>query len=340
MDQTMAQTTAQTMVKAAQSDLSIEPGHFDRIIDRTSTSATKWQKYAGQDVLPFWIADMDFETPQFIHQAIAKRLQHPILGYTDVPERLFEQACDWLYQAHNWRVPSEWLVWLPGVVPGLNLAARATTKDGGSLVVPTPVYYPFREVAQNQGLAVTELPLVRNNNRWDMDFDAMNQALPTDARTLLLCNPQNPTGRCYSQAELQGLIEFCQAHNLNLCSDEIHSQLVLDENTNHIPIASLNTDFAQQTISLFAPTKTYNMPGLSSAFAVIPNPQLRQDFRDARAGLVSSPSVLAYAATSAAFTYTGNWRTELVQYLRSNHNRLQALLSAELPGRTDRKSVV
>lgn len=327
------------MTASSQSDLSIEPGHFDRIIDRTGTSATKVQKYAGQDVLPFWIADMDFETPDFIHQAIAKRLEHPILGYTNVPEELYEQACDWLFQAHGWRVPTQWLVWLPGVVPGLNLAARATldmegSSKPGSLAVPTPVYYPFREVAQHQGAASTELPLVRQNNQWIMDFDAMAHRLPADARTLLLCNPQNPTGRAYTRDELRGLITFCQTHNLMLCSDEIHSELLLDETATHTPIASLDADFAQQTISLYAPTKTYNMPGLSSAFAVIPNEDLRQRFRDARAGMVSSPSVLAYAAASAAFTYQGNWRSELLRYLRSNHQRLQSLMAAELPGRT------
>jgi cystathionine beta-lyase len=314
-----------------------ESGHFDRVFDRTSTSATKWQKYAGQDVLPFWIADMDFATPAFIHQAIAERLEHPILGYTNVPEPLYEQACEWLYRAHGWRVPPEWLVWLPGVVPGLNLAARATLADGGSLVVPTPVYYPFREVAHHQGVASTELPLVKRSAggsaEWRMDFDAMAQRLPQDAQLLLLCNPQNPTGRAYTQAELQELITFCQVHNLALCSDEIHSQLLLDESATHIPIASLDSDFAEQTISLFAPTKTYNMPGLSSAFAVIPNASLRQRFRDARGGMVSSPSVLAYAAASAAFTDTGNWRTELLSYLRTNHGQWQSLVQAELPGR-------
>ncbi len=320
------------MTASPQSDLSIEPGHFDRIIDRTGTSATKVQKYAGQDVLPFWIADMDFETPEFIHQAIAKRLEHPILGYTDVPKALYAQACDWLFKAHGWRVPTEWLVWLPGVVPGLNLATRATV-DTGSLVLPTPVYYPFREVAHNQGVPSTELPLVRHNNRWIMDLDAMAERLPADAQTLLLCNPQNPTGRAYTVPELQALIRFCQSHNLTLCSDEIHSQLLLDETATHTPIASLDSDFAQQTISLYAPTKTYNMPGLSSAFAVIPNADLRQRFRDARAGMVSSPSVLAYAAASAAFTYEGNWRHELLRYLRSNHQQLQNLIAAELPGR-------
>lgn len=334
----MTHTIAPTIDKSPQSDLSIEPGHFDRIIDRTGTSATKYQKYAGQDVLPFWIADMDFETPKFIRQAIAQRLEHPILGYTDVPEALSEQACDWLFQAHGWQVPTEWLVWLPGVVPGLNLAARATLDKGGldkgSLVVPTPVYYPFREVAQQQGVVSTELPLVRHNNQWVMDFDAMAQRLPADARTLLLCNPQNPTGRAYTRDELLGLINFCQTHNLILCSDEIHCELLLDETATHIPIASLDSDFAQQTISLFAPTKTYNMPGLSSAFAVIPNPDLRQRFRDARAGMVSSPSVLAYAAASAAFTYQGNWLRELLRYLRSNHQQLQDLVTAELPGRS------
>lgn len=318
---------------APQTTASFSASDFDLMIDRTTTSATKWQKYQGSDVLPFWIADMDFATPGFIRQAIQDRLDHPILGYTNVPESLNAQACDWLANAHGWRVPGDWLVWLPGVVPGLNLAARAVLADGGSLAVPTPVYYPFREVAQQQGVVSTELALTRQGQRWCMDFDAMSAALPADARLLLLCNPQNPTGRCYSAKELTDLVDFCQRHELLLCSDEIHSQLLLAEDAVHTPIASLDPDFAQQTISLFAPTKTYNMPGLSTAFAVIPNPQLRERFRAVRAGLVSSSSVLAYAAAAAAFTDTGNWRQQLTSYLSANHQRWQDVVQAELPGR-------
>ncbi|MEQ8485390.1 MAG: PatB family C-S lyase [Pseudomonadales bacterium] len=298
---------------------------FDRLIDRTGTSSTKWDKYAGRDVLPFWVADMDFAMPPFIEAAVRRRLEHPIVGYTRTPPGLVAAFQGWLERHYGWQVPDSWLVWLPGVVTGFNLAARAVARPGGAIVIPTPVYYPFLAVPGNAGQDGIHVPLVRQGTRWVMDMDAMTAALRPGARLLLLSNPQNPTGRAYSRGELEALADFCLRHDLVLCSDEIHCNLLLDESVRHVPVASLSPEIAARTISLFAATKTYNIPGLSCGVAVIPDPELRRRFKAAQAGLVPSVGPLELAASEAAFADTGDWVPRLLDYLRGNHQRLLAV---------------
>jgi cystathionine beta-lyase len=292
---------------------------FDEVIDRRNVNASKWQKYQGRDVLPFWVADMDFAAPDFILNAIQKRLQHPILGYTSTPDELNAAFLGWLERNHGWRVPEQWLVWLPGVVTGFNLAARATAQPGGAIMIPTPVYYPFLDTPKNAQQRGIQVPLVKDGARWVMDFDAMDAACTPDTALLMLCNPQNPTGRAYSREELETLAEFCIERDLYLCSDEIHCSLVLDPEIQHTPIASLNPEIQQRSISLYAATKTYNIPGLNCGVAVIPDAGLRRAFRDARAGLVPGLGPLTFAASTAAFADTSSWVSELVEYLRGNH---------------------
>lgn len=303
-----------------------EPADFDRVLDRTGTWSSKWDKYAGRDVLPFWVADMDFAMPEFIRAAVARRLEHPVLGYTRTPAPLVDAFRGWLERHYGWQVPESWLVWLPGVVTGFNLAARAAAPEGGSVVIPTPVYYPFLDVPGNAGLGAIHVPLVRETGRhgarWVMDFDALEDAVTADARVLLLANPQNPTGRAYERAELEALADFCLRHSLILCSDEIHCQLLLDRDAVHTPVASLGPEIAARSISLFAATKTYNIPGLSCGVAVIPDPALRRRFRQARAGLVPGIGPLELAASQAAFEDSGPWVPRLLDYLRGNHQRL------------------
>lgn len=295
---------------------------FDRIIDRRGTWSSKWEKYAGRDVLPFWVADMDFPAPRFILDALRRRIDHEILGYTRTPATLVDAFRAWLVRNYGWSVPESWLVWIPGVVTGFNLAARATAVSGGSILIPTPVYYPFLEVPQNSGQQGIEVPLVKDGRRWVMDFDALERAVQPSTRILLFCNPQNPTGRAYTEAELRQLAEFCLRHDLVLCSDEIHCQLVLDPDATHTPIATLAPEIADRTITLYAATKAYNIPGLTCAVAVIPNLELRQRFKAAQAGIVPSVGPLELVASEAAFADTGPWLPELLDYLRGNHERL------------------
>ncbi len=298
---------------------------FDREIDRRNTSSSKWEKYRGRDVLPFWVADMDFPAPAFVLDAVRERLEHEIVGYTRIPHSLNESFQGWMQRNFSWTVPEEWLVWIPGVVPGFNLAARSVAEPGGAIITPTPVYYPFLAVPGNAGQASQTVPLVCEDGRWVMDFDALQNAVRPNTRLFMFCNPQNPTGRVYSKSELTALADFCMQHDLVLCSDEIHCALVLDEHARHIPIASLSPEIAERSISLFAATKTYNIPGMSCAVAVIPNEDLRHQFRQVMAGLVPSVGALAIAASQAAFRDQSSYVPELIRYLRGNLAALEAV---------------
>lgn len=303
---------------------------FDQVIDRANTDSSKWDRYLGRDILPFWVADMDFACPDFIRDAIARRLQHPILGYTHTPQAAVDAFQSWLQRAHGWTVPEEWLVWIPGVVTGFNLAARAVAEPGGSVLVPTPVYYPMLATARHAGQTSIEVPMIRDGGRWVMDFDALHRARRAGTRLLLFCNPQNPTGRVFTQAELTTLADFCLRHDMYLCSDEIHCALVLDRNARHVPLASLSPEIADRTVALYAATKTYNIPGLGCAVAVIANPELRKAYRRATAGLVPGIGPLAYAASAAAFADTSDWVANLLDYLRANHVRLSEVVGTRM----------
>jgi cystathionine beta-lyase len=292
---------------------------FDRVINRRGTWSSKWDKYANTDVLPFWVADMDFAMPPFIRDAVQRRLDHGIVGYTRTPATLVEAFQSWMVRHFDWSVPDSWLVWLPGVVTGFNLAARAAAEPGGSVVIPTPVYYPFLDVPGNAGQEGIHVPLAKDGQRWVMDLDALARAVTPQSRILLLSNPQNPTGRAYAEDELLELAEFCLRHGLVLCSDEIHCQLILSESVRHVPVATLAPEIAARTISLFAATKTYNIPGLSCGVAVIPDPELRRRFKQAQGGLVPNVGPLEFAASEAAFADTGPWVGALLDYLRANH---------------------
>jgi cystathionine beta-lyase len=298
-------------------------GTFDAEIDRRGTHSSKWDKYAGRDVLPFWVADMDFRAPAFVVDALRRRLDHPVYGYTRTPQALIEAFQAWLAARCGWVVEEEWLVWLPGVVTGFNLAARATAQPGGSIMIPVPVYYPFLSTPRHAGQEGIQVPLVRDRERWVMDTDALASALQPGTGLFMLCNPQNPTGRAYSADELGAVAELCLRHDLVLCSDEIHCSLLLDENARHVPVASLGPEIADRTITLFAATKTYNIPGLGCAVAVIPNRDLRRAFRQATVGLVPGIGPLEYAASTAAYQDDSGWLPALLRYLRGNHERLR-----------------
>ena len=292
---------------------------FDRRIDRRGTYSAKWDKYQGRDVLPFWVADMDFAAPQFLLDALATRLGHGILGYTRTPEPLVSAFCEWLQRNHGWQVAEEWLVWIPGVVPGLNLAAMAAAEPGGAVLIPTPIYYPFLSVPGNAGQRLIKAPMQRDGRRWVMDWDLMEAAADRSTRLLMIANPQNPTGRVFTAAELEALANFAERRDLLICADEIHCSILLERQARHIPIASLHPSVAERSISLYASTKAYNVPGLSCAVAVIPNADLRRRFRKASRGLTPFIGPLAYAASTAAFSDQSGWLERLLDYLRDNH---------------------
>ncbi|HSG91142.1 MAG TPA: PatB family C-S lyase [Pseudomonadales bacterium] len=301
---------------------------FTRIVDRTGTWSTKWDRYRGTDVLPFWVADMEFPAPPAVIEALHARVAHGVFGYTQVPETLTETTLAFLAERYGWSVEPEWLVWIPGVVPGFNLACRAVGEAGDAVMTATPIYYPFLSAPANAGREKVETALVRDGDRWVMDFDALQAALTPRTRLFMLCNPHNPTGRVYDRDELLHLARIAAREDLILCSDEIHAELILEPGLEHIPIATLDPEIARRTITLMAPTKTYNIPGLSCAYAVIPDPTLRRAFRRAGAGLLAGIGPLGFAAAEAAYAHGEPWRQQLLAVLRANRDRLQRAVDA------------
>lgn len=304
---------------------------FDTPIDRRGTASTKWDRYQGRDVLPFWVADMEFRAPPAVLDALHARVEHGVFGYTRTPDSLTEITLAFLAERYGWAVEPEWLTWIPGVVPGFNLACRAVGEPGDAVLTATPVYYPFLSAPANAGREKQETRLVLDRGRWCMDPDAIEAAVGPRTRLFLLCNPQNPTGRIYDREELLRLAQIAERHDLILCSDEIHAELLLEPDRPHLPIASLDPAIARRTITLMAPTKTFNIPGLSCAFAVIPDPGLRRAFRRAGAGLLSGIGPLGYAAAEAAWRHGEPWRQALLAILRRNRDHLQAAVD-EVPG--------
>ena len=296
-------------------------------IDRRGTSSEKWEKYAGRDVLPLWVADMDLPTAPFVLDAVRERLAHPILGYTAPPARMAEAFVAWLRRRYGWRVDEDWLVWIPGVVPGFNIAARAAATGGQDLVIPAPVYGPILKVPPNVGLRGVVSSLALNHGRWEMDPDDLAKRMSSATAAILFCNPQNPSGRVYDRDELAAVAELALRHEAVVISDEIHCPIMLDEAKRHVPIASLGREVEARSISLFSPTKAFNFPGLNAAVAVIPDRALRERYELVGTGLISVHAPLAFAALTAAFEDDTDWLDEQNAFLAGNARRLEAAVA-------------
>ncbi len=314
------------------------PFDFDEPVDRRSTGSLKWDKYEGRDVLPFWVADMDFRSPPEVIEAIRKRVDHGAFGYGKIRDSLYQAVLDYLDRDHGVSIDRESIVWLPGLVPALNMACRACGAPGESVLTCSPVYPPFLSAPRNADKQLIDVPLLHDpvDGRWAFDFPAMATAVrnaDTRARILLLCNPHNPTGRVYGEAELTRLHDFCLAHDLVLCSDEIHCDLILDPDRHpHRSATALTGPLRDQAITLMSPRKTYNIAGLGFSFAIIPNPGLRAHFRRAGEGFLSEINVTAPFAAEAAYRHGEPWRRELLAYLRGNRDTLYEFVGNNLPG--------
>ncbi|WP_373975385.1 PatB family C-S lyase [Chitinibacter sp. SCUT-21] len=296
--------------------------NFSTIINRQCTSSLKWDKYRGQDILPLWVADMDFAAPDSVLLALHKRIKHGVFGYTNPPDSLIDAVLHYAQQTYQWEIHANWIVWLPGLVQGLNLACRAVGQQGDAVITATPVYPPFLRAPSLAGRSLITVPLIEQGGRWMWDFKMLEAAITPATRLLLLCHPHNPVGRAWSRDELNTLLGIAKSHNLVVCSDEIHCDLLLDDTLKHLPFANLDPDFLERTISLFAPSKTWNLPGLGCAFAVIPNPELRARFRREMSGLVPAVNVLGYVAAEAAYRDASDWHKNLISTLRNNRKLL------------------
>ncbi len=313
---------------------------FDTPIDRTATRSSKWNRYKGRDVIPMWVADMDFRCAPAIVQALEERVRHGIFGYTDPPEELAPAVAAALQRDFAWRIEPEWIVWMPSLVVGLNVVSRAFAEEGDDILTCTPIYPPFLSAPQNAGRNAIRVPLrlapadgEQRTQRWAWDFDALEAAVTPRTRLLLLCSPHNPTGRVWDQTELRCLADFAARHRLVVVSDEIHSGLVLDLTKRHAPFAALDPATADRTVTLLSASKTFNLPTLGCAFAIASSPALRTRLRKVMAGIVHHVGGLGYTATLAAYRDGRAWQLALLDYLRHNRDLVHAALG-EIPGIT------
>ncbi|MBU5611883.1 MalY/PatB family protein [Geomonas azotofigens] len=296
---------------------------FDEIIDRRGTASEKWDKYGNRDIIPLWVADMDFRSPPAIVKALHERVEHGVFGYTAPPPGLAQAVIDSLQAEFGWQVRPEWITWLPGLVTGLNVSCRAVGEPGDDVITFTPVYPPFMSAPPLSGRNVINVPLVCKSGRWGLDLEALEAAVTPRTRQLLLCSPHNPVGRVWSREELAALDGFAARHDLVICSDEIHAGLVLEPGVRHIPIAALSPETSRRTITLMAPSKTYNVPGLGCSFAIISDDTLRRAFRKAMGRIVPHVNLLGYTAAEAAYRDGEEWRQDLLEYLRGNRDLVE-----------------
>lgn len=305
---------------------------FDKIHQRNNTNSSKWDKYAGKDIIPLWVADMDFQIAPGISEALQREILRGIFGYNTYQSSVTATVIQYIYSRYKWNVDPNALVWLPGLVPGLNLAARLLTNPDQAVITATPIYPPFMSAPKNAGRALICVPLTENNGLWYWDINALEQAIinaDVKPKLLLLCNPHNPVGRIWTQNELEKILEVAIKYDLLVCSDEIHCDLILDKDKVHIPFASLNAQAAERTVTLMAPSKTYNLAGLNCSYAIITNPQIREQFRQFMRGLYPSElNSLGLVACQAALTHGQLWLEELIVYLRKNRDLVIDKLSA------------
>jgi cystathionine beta-lyase len=309
---------------------------FDTIPLRHGTDSQKWQKYAGKDILPLWVADMDFRSSPAILSALHERVNHGIFGYARPTVSTISAVTDALASRYKWSIDPTWIVWLPGLVCGLNVTAQAFAQIGEEVLTLTPVYPPFMTAPKNSGRVSVTVPFVLNAlaqpARWEVDWVALERAVTPKTKLFFLCNPHNPLAHVWRRDELVRLGEFCTRHDLVLCSDEIHCDLILDPALPHIPTATLSPEVAARSITLMAPSKTYNVPGLGTSFAIIPDATLRARFVRATTGIVAEVTTLGFTACEAAYRDSEPWRQDLLAYLRGNRDFLLDFLARELPG--------
>ena len=303
---------------------------FDTPVERRGTWSTRWERYPA-DVIPLWVADTDFRAPPAVLAAISRRAAHGILGYTTPPAELREAVIERMRRLYGWQVAPEWIVFVSGVVPGLHLAARHLTRPDEHALVPTPVYHHLKRSLELARRAHTDVPLVLSEGRWVWDEAFLAAAAKPDSRLLFLCNPQNPGGTIFTREELARLAAFAEEHDLVICSDEIHADILLDKGKPHVPIASLSREASRRTVTLVSPNKAFNFPGAGCAFAVIENAELRRAFSADHHATVHDPSVFGYEASLAAYRECGDWLEAQLDYLRGNRDLVEREIAA-MPG--------
>ncbi len=308
--------------------------NFDNIIDRKGTGCKKWDmisKDYGDDVIPLWIADMDFEIPYEISESIKKRADHPILGYTMAPDTYYEAVIDWFKKIHNWVIEKEYIQFTPGVVPGINAIISTFTKPGDDVIIQTPVYHPFARLIKNNGCNVVENPLKLEDGYYSMDFDNLEEVITKRTRLLILCSPHNPIGRVWKREELEKLGEICVENEILVVSDEIHADIVYPPNE-HIVFSNINQRLANNSIICTAPNKTFNIAGLQTANIVIQNEKLRNEFEIQLEKLcIPGGTIFGIIAQETAYRNGESWYKELIKYLNENVDYVVKFFETRIP---------
>ncbi len=307
---------------------------FDRVVERRNTNSIKWdfieEIYGEKDLLPLWVADMDFQVPREVVTAIKERADHAIYGYTGRSPQLYQAIIQWLDRRHNWKIKPEWIDFTSGVVTGLNVAVQAFTKPGDKVIIQPPVYQPFKNAVENNGRQVVFNPLKMENDKYVMNFDDLADKCDSRTKMLIFCNPHNPGGRVWDKEELQQLAEICVHNDLIIVADEIHSDFVYPGHV-HTPLASISQKIAERTVTCIAPNKTFNLAGLTTAAVVISNQTLRQEFAKIIENNGVKTNIFGLTAMEAAYTYGEEWLEQLLSYLKDNLDFLMEFFQTQIP---------
>ncbi|WML42929.1 MalY/PatB family protein [Neobacillus sp. PS3-40] len=295
---------------------------FDKEINRINTASEKWDEvenlFGDKDILPMWVADMDFRVPEPVIDAIKDRAEHGIFGYTARTESYYEAVIDWMKRRHNWIVEKEWICHSPGVVPALSLIVQTFTKPGDKIIIQPPVYYPFTKVIEKHGRKIVANPLEFKEGRYMMDYEDLEKKIDPDTKMIILSSPHNPVGRVWNKEELIRLGEICLKHNILIVSDEIHFDLIYKGHS-HTPFASISEEFAQNSIICTAPSKTFNLAGMQTSNIIIPNEKIRTTYINIlEIFSISMISSFGLVATESAYRYGEDWLEELLHYLQQN----------------------
>ncbi len=309
--------------------------NFDEKIERNNTNCIKYDFretfFGNGDVLPLWVADMDFKTPDFIVDAIKTRASHEIFGYTFRPESYNQSIVNWLKRRHNWEIKPEWISFSPGVVAGLTLAIEALSKPGDGVILQPPVYFPFFDSIKGTNREMIENPLKLENGRYYFDLDDLKQKIKPNTKLLLLSNPHNPGGMAWNKKELSELAQICLENKIIVISDEIHSDLIFD-GYKHTPLAGISTEIAQNCVTLMAPSKTFNTAGLTTSFLVIPNKRHFAAYeRVMRLPHLHMGNIFGSVALEAAYTHGDEWLSQLLVYLQENYTLLENFFQENMP---------
>ncbi|MDR2775236.1 MAG: PatB family C-S lyase [Tannerella sp.] len=309
---------------------------FDEIIDRKGTDCIKYdllaERFGDGDLLPLWVADMDFRTPDFIIDALRKRCQHAVFGYTRPPEDYYRSIVAWNSELHGWDIRREWLSFIPGIVRGIAFAIERFTQEGDKIIIQPPVYHPFRLVPSNMRRKVVCNPLrLVNGVRYEMDFDNLESVIDEGCKILILSNPHNPAGIVWSKETLQRLASICAANGIIVIADEIHSEMVYPSRK-HYPFPTVSGEAAACSITFAAPSKTFNIAGIVASYAVVPDKHLREAFYSyLEAGEFNEGSLFSYIATTAAYTYGAEWRRQMIDYVVGNVTFTDRYLKRHIP---------